>query len=68
MLDVYYSGRLNISDIKSKNSISYQRTVHLSAMTAAGVNESHRTQNVKFAIGGFEYDDLTSPINDQDSS
>ena len=60
MIDAHYNNKINIADYWAVGDI---RTVHLSAMAATGVSESHRAQDVQFVIGDFEHDDLTTPIN-----
>lgn len=60
MIQAYYNDKINISDYWA---VGDTRTVSLSAMSATGVNESHRAQTVQFVIGDFEHDDLTTPIN-----
>ena len=60
MVEAHYSGKINISDYWS---VGNKRTVHLSAMEATGVGESHREQDVEYVIGDFEHDDLVTSIN-----
>ena len=60
MLEAHYKNKINIADYWA---VGDTRTVHLSAMAATGVNESHRAQDVQFVIGDFEHDDLATPIN-----
>lgn len=60
MIQAHYNNKINIADYWA---VGDTRTVSLSAMSATGVGESHRAQSVKFVIGGFNHDDLTSPIN-----
>lgn len=60
MIEAHYNNKINIANYWAVGDI---RTVHLSAMDATGVNESHREQDVQFVIGDFEHDDLTTPIN-----
>ena len=60
MVEAHYSGKINISDYWS---VGNKRTVHLSAMEATGVDESHREQDVEYVIGDFEHDDLVTSIN-----
>lgn len=60
MIQAHYNDQINIADYWA---VGDTRTVHLSAMAATGVNESHREQDVQFVIGDFEHDDLTTPIN-----
>ena len=60
MIAAHYNDQINIADYWAVGDI---RTVHLSAMAATGVGESHREQDVRFVIGDFEHDDLTTPIN-----
>ena len=59
MIDAHYNDKINIADYWA---VGDMRTVHLSAMAATGVRESHREQDVQFVIGDFEHDDLTTPI------
>lgn len=60
MIEAHYNNKINIADYWA---VGDTRTVHLSAMAAKGVSESHRAQTVQFVIGDFEHDDLTTPIN-----
>ena len=60
MVEAHYNNKINIADYWA---VGDMRTVHLSAMAATGVGESHRAQDVQFVIGDFEHDDLTTPIN-----
>ena len=59
MLDAHYAGTVNLHEIWS---IGDTRTVHLSAMPATGVGESHVEQDVEFQLvnaGGKELADGT---------
>ena len=60
MIEAHYNDKINISDYWA---VGDMRTVHLSAMAATGVGESHRAQDVQFVIGDFNHDDLATPIN-----
>ncbi len=60
MIEAHYADKINIADYWAVGDI---RTVHLSAMEAIGVGESHREQDVQFVIADFEHDDLTIEIN-----
>ena len=60
MIEAHYGNKINIADYWA---VGDMRTVHLSAMEATEIGESHRAQNVQFVIGDFEHDDLTTPIN-----
>lgn len=60
MIQAHYDNKINIADYWA---VGDTRTVSLSAMVATGVGESHRAQTVKFVIGDFDHDDLTTPIN-----
>lgn len=60
MIQAHYDNKINIADYWA---VGDTRTVHLSAMAATGVGESHRAQTVQFVIGDFNHDDLTTPIN-----
>lgn len=60
MIQAHYNDQINIADYWA---VGDTRTVHLSAMAATGVNESHREQDVQFVIGDFDHDDLATPIN-----
>jgi hypothetical protein len=60
MLEAHYNDEINISDYWA---VGDKRSVTLSAMSATGVDESHREQTVEFAIAGFDHDDLSTPIN-----
>ena len=60
MIEAHYNDKINIADYWA---VGDMRTVHLSAMAATGVDESHRAQDIKFVILGFEHDDLATEIN-----
>lgn len=60
MIQAHYNDKINIADYWA---VGDTRTVSLSAMSATGVGESHREQDVQFVIGDFDHDDLTTPIN-----
>ena len=60
MIDAYYSGSASLADIQSVWSIGDTRNVTLSAMSATGVGESHRSQTVQVQILGFNHDTLTT--------
>lgn len=60
MIQAHYNDKINLSDYWA---VGDTRTVHLSAMEATGVGESHRAQAVEFAIADFDHDDLTTAIN-----
>ena len=60
MIEAHYNNKINIADYWA---VGDMRTVHLSAMAATGVGESHRAQDVQFVIGDFDHDDLATPIN-----
>ena len=60
MVQAHYNDKINLSDYWA---VGDTRSVHLSAMAATGVRESHREQDVQFVIGDFNHDDLTTPIN-----
>lgn len=50
MIDAYYAGKLALAKIQSVWAIGDERTVHLSAMSATGVSESHVAQDVQMVI------------------
>lgn len=60
MIEAHYAGKINIKDYWAVGDV---RSVKLSAMTNAGVGETHKEQNVEFVIGGFDHDDLATPVN-----
>ena len=60
MLEAHYNGTINIADYWS---VGDMRTIHLDAMAATGVSESHVAQDQQFVIIGIEHDDLETPIN-----
>ena len=60
MIQAHYNDKINISDYWA---VGDTRSVSLSAMSATGVRESHREQDVQFVIGDFIHDDLTTTIN-----
>ena len=63
MVDGYYDGTLTLNEIKSVWSVGDSRTITLSAMSATGVGESHRSQSVEMVILDFDHDDLTTAID-----
>ena len=60
MIQAHYNNKINIAYYWA---VGDTRSVSLSAMSATGVGESHRAQDVQFVIGDFEHDDLATPIN-----
>lgn len=60
MINAHYNNKINIADYWA---VGDKRKVNLSAMAATGVSESHRAQTVKFAIAGFDHDELATAIN-----
>lgn len=60
MIEAHYNNKINIADYWA---VGDKRNVNLSAMSATGVNESHRAQTVEFAIADFGKDELSTPIN-----
>ena len=60
MIQAHYDDKINLSDYWA---VGDTRTVHLSAMSATGVGESHAEQDVQFVIADFDHDELTSAIN-----
>ena len=60
MIDAYYAGTATLAQIKSVWSVGDVRTVTLSAMSATGVGESHRSQSVEMQIIDFDHDTLTT--------
>ena len=60
MIQAHYNNKIKISDYWA---VGDTRSVSLSAMSATGVGESHRTQTVQLVILGFDHDDLTTAIN-----
>lgn len=60
MIEAHYNNKINIADYWAVGDV---REIGLSAMSATYVGESHLSGTYKFAIAGFEHDDLTTPIN-----
>ena len=60
MIEAHYNDEINLSDYWA---VGDTRTVHLSAMEATGVGESHRAQTVQYRISDFEHYDLVTEIN-----
>lgn len=60
MIEAHYAGKINVKDYWAVGDV---RSVKLSAMTNAGVGETHKEQNVEFVIGDFDHDDLATPVN-----
>lgn len=65
MINAYYDGTFSLADVQTVWHIGDTRNVTLSAMSATGVGESHRSQTVQLQILGFAHDDLTTTINDK---
>ena len=63
MVNAYYNDEITLDDVKSVWAVGDTRTVHLSAMSATGVDESNRAQTVEYTIMDFNKDDLETPIN-----
>lgn len=67
MLNSYYNGEYTAAQITElKNTylpIGAKRTIHLSAMDAIGVEDSHTAGDYEFVILDHEHDDLETPIN-----
>ena len=60
MIDAYYNNELSLEKIKSVWAVGDARTISLSAMSATGVGESHRAQEVELQIIDFDHDILTT--------
>ena len=60
MLAAHYEGKIDISDYWA---VGDKRKIHLNAMSATGVSESHHADDYDFVIIGIKHDDLTTPIN-----
>ena len=60
MIDAYYEGVFSLAQVKSVWSIGDTRSITLSAMSATGVGESHRSQTVELEILDFDHDTLTT--------
>ena len=60
MLQGHYNDEINIADYWS---VGDMRTIHIDAMQAIGVGESHVAQDQQFVIIGINHDDLETPIN-----
>ena len=65
MIDAYYNDIFSLDDIKSVWKMGDIRTIHLNAMDATYVGESHRAQDIELIILDFEHDDLVSNINNK---
>jgi len=63
MVNAFYNNEITLDDIKSVWHVGDSRTITLSSMSATGVGESHRSQDVEMVILDFEHDDLTTAIN-----
>ena len=59
-LQAHYNGDIDIADYWT---VGDKRTIHLNAMSATGVSESHHADDYEFVIIGIKHDDLTTPIN-----
>lgn len=60
MLDAHYAGKINIHDYWK---VGDERTVHLSAMGAGAVGETHVAQNVTMVLMNAGGKTLVEPIN-----
>ena len=60
MIQAHYDNKINVADYWA---VGDTRTVHLSAMEATYVGESHRAQTVQYRISDFEHYDLVTEIN-----
>jgi hypothetical protein len=60
MLEAHYKGVIDVSNYWS---VGDSRTIHLSAMEATYVGESHRAQDMIIEIVDFKHDNLSTPIN-----
>jgi len=68
IIDGYYNGTITLNEIKNSWSVGDTRNVTLSAMSADGVGESHRSQTVQLQILDFDHDDLVTAINGKTKS
>lgn len=57
MVNAHYAGKINIADYWSTED---RRLIHLNAMSATGVSESHHADNYYIVIAGINHDNLTS--------
>lgn len=58
-LQMHYAGEIDLTDYWT---VGDKRTIHLNAMTADGVSESHHADDYEFVIIGMNHDDLVTPI------
>ena len=63
MIEGYYNGDIPLKAIESVWSIGDKRSIHLDAMVATGVGESHHADDYEFVIIDFDHDLLVEPIN-----
>ena len=59
-LEMHYAGEIDLTDYWT---VGDKRTIHLNAMTAEGVDETHHADDYEFVIIGMNHDNLTTPIN-----
>lgn len=59
MLQAHYNGEIDVSDYWS---VGDQRLIHINAMGATGVGESHAANDYHYTIIDFKHDDLTTSI------
>ena len=57
MVNAHYAGKINIADYWSTED---RRLIHLNAMSATGVSESHHADDYYIVIAGINHDNLTS--------
>jgi hypothetical protein len=62
MIEGYYNGDIPLKAIESVWSIGDKRSIHLDAMEATGVSESHHADDYEFVIIDFNHDLLVEPI------
>ena len=60
MVNDYYSGKTSLSEIQGVWHVGDSRSINLSAMSATGVDESHRAQTVTMVILDFDHDILVN--------
>lgn len=64
MLEAHYNDEIDITDYWA---VGDERVVHLDAMSATGVNESHTTQDVTMVLLNKGGKELVTPINGHDT-
>ena len=60
MLAAHYRGDIDVTEYWH---VGDKRSIHINAMSATGVSESHHADDYDYVIIGMNHDDLVTPIN-----